>query len=101
MAKISSIERNKKRERLEEKYRGKRQDLKALAKESYARGEIPWEIQYKLQLIPRNANPTRLRNRCRMCGRPRSVYRRFGLCRLCLRKFAMLGYIPGLRKSSW
>lgn len=101
MAKVSWVEREKKRHKLEQKYRAKREALKALAQAAYVEGKIPWDVQYKLQVIPRNASPTRLTRRCRMCGRPRSVYQRFGLCRLCLRKFAMLGYIPGLRKASW
>ena len=101
MAKISLVEREKKRRQLEKQYRGKRVELKELARVAYAEGRIPWEIQYKLQEMPGNSNPTRLRNRCQVCGRPRSVYKSFGLCRLCLRKFTMLGYIPGLRKASW
>lgn len=101
MAKVSMIERGKKRRRLESKYREKHDQLKELARVAYTKGEIPWEVQGKLQKIPRNASLTRLENRCQVCGRIHSVYRRFGLCRLCLRKYAMLGYVPGLKKSSW
>jgi small subunit ribosomal protein S14 len=54
-----------------------------------------------LQNLPRNAHRTRLCKRCRLCGRPRGVYKKFGMCRSCLRKFAMMGYMPGLEKASW
>ena len=101
MAKLSMIERDKRREKLEKKFRAKRQELKKLAREAYTKGEIPWDVQRQLQKIPRSANPTRIRRRCKVCGRSRSVYKKFGLCRLCLRKYAMLGYVPGLKKSSW
>ncbi len=101
MAKQSIIARNKKRQRLEEKYRPKREELKRLRREAYVKGEIPWEIQQQLQSIPRNSHPTRIQSRCRVCGRAHAVYRKFGLCRLCLRKLSMSGYIPGLRKASW
>jgi small subunit ribosomal protein S14 len=101
MAKLSVIERNKKRILLEKKYQNKRQELKKLARESYAKGEIPWEIQQKLQVLPKNSNLTRVQKRCNICGRGRGVYKKFGLCRLCLRKYAMLGYVSGLSKASW
>jgi len=101
MAKTSVVERNKKRQRLEKKFRAKREDLLKQRAELFKKGEIPWEIQLKLQKLPKNSNFTRQRNRCRLCGRPRGVLKKFGLCRLCLRKFAMWGYMPGLEKASW
>jgi small subunit ribosomal protein S14 len=101
MAKVSLVEREKKRRRLEKKYHAKHDALKEAAQAAYVEGKIPRDVQYKLQSIPRNASPTRFKRRCNVCGRARSVYRRFGLCRLCLRKFTMLGFIPGLKKSSW
>jgi small subunit ribosomal protein S14 len=101
MAKTSVIERDKKRVCLIKRFTAKHDKLRKLAQEAYAQGEIPWDIQYKLQALPKNANRTRLRTRCNICGRPRAVYKKFGLCRLCLRKYAMMGYIPGLRKASW
>lgn len=101
MAKLSLIARDKKRSKLEKKYQTKRAELKELARKAYIRGEIPWEIHKQLQALPRNSHFTRVRKRCRLCGRPRSVYRKFSLCRLCLRKFAMQGFIPGLVKASW
>ncbi|HLB57195.1 MAG: 30S ribosomal protein S14 [Gammaproteobacteria bacterium RIFCSPHIGHO2_02_FULL_42_13] len=101
MAKTSVCERNKKRQCLESRYRVRRDELKKVAREAYAKGDIPWDVYARLQKMPRDAHRTRIRNRCRLCGRPRGVYRRFGMCRMCLRKYAMLGYIPGLVKSSW
>lgn len=101
MAKKSSIARNKKRIRLEKKFMNKRAELKKQAQAAYAKGEIPWEIQHELQALPKNSHRTRISSRCRQCGRPHAVYRKFGLCRLCLRKYAMQGYVPGLVKASW
>lgn len=101
MTRLSLVEREKKRQRLKEKYKDKIKELKLQAKAAYIKGEIPWEVQRLLQEIPRNANVTRGQRRCLICGRPRGVYKKFGLCRLCLRKFAMMGYIPGLVKASW
>ena len=101
MAKISMIERNKKRIRLSNKFRAKREDLKKQAQAAYAEGEIPWEILHKLQTLPKNSYPTRIQRRCGICGRPHAVYKKFELCRLCLRKYVMKGHVPGLRKASW
>ncbi len=101
MAKKSSIARNKKRIRLENKFQKRRAELKTLAQEAYAKGEIPWDVQNELQSLPRNSHRTRIVNRCQQCGRPHAVYRKFGLCRLCLRKFAMQGFVPGIVKASW
>ncbi len=101
MAKLSVIEREKKRICLEKKYRSKRSELKKLAKQAFVNGEMPDEVFYKLQKLPKNSARTRLQRRCRLCGRPHGVYQRFCLCRLCLRKYAMSGYIPGLKKASW
>ena len=93
--------RDVKRIRLEAKFRVKRAELKDQAHEAYVRKEIPWDVQGILQTLPRNSHHTRIRCRCRICGRPRSVYKKFGLCRLCLRKLAVWGFIPGLLKASW
>jgi len=101
MAKTSVIERDKKRRYMEKKVRAKRKELLKQRAEAFKQGEIPWEIQLKLQKLPRNSSPTRLQRRCRLCGRPRGVLRKFGLCRACLRKYAMQGYMPGLEKASW
>lgn len=101
MAKKSVKARTAKRVLLEKKYRAKRQNLKTQVQEAYVRGEIPWEAQQQLQKMPRNSHPTRIKRRCRLCGRPRSIYKKFGLCRLCLRKYVMKGCVPGLVKASW
>ena len=101
MPKTSVIARNRKRDKLEQRYRTKREELKALAQQYYVKQEIPWDVQRKLQSLPRNTHRTRVCKRCRICGRAHAVYKKFGLCRLCLRILAMSGYVPGLVKSSW
>ncbi|MBU0456153.1 MAG: 30S ribosomal protein S14 [Pseudomonadota bacterium] len=101
MAKKSRIARNEQRKIAEKKFRAKREALKLKRAEAYKNGESPWNIMLALQKLPRSSNPTRIRRRCNLCGRSRGVYRKFGLCRECLRKFAMQGYIPGLTKASW
>lgn len=95
------IARGKKRIHLETRFRAKREALKKQAQIAYAQGEIPWDVQRALQNLPRNSHHTRTGFRCHICGRPRAVYKKFGLCRLCLRKLAMGGHIPGLVKASW
>ena len=101
MAKISITEREKKREKTVRKYAQKRQALKAIIADRSASDEERWEAQLKLQALPRNASPVRLRRRCGQTGRPRGVYRKFGLGRNKLREAAMRGDIPGLMKGSW
>lgn len=101
MAKTSMIERELKRAGKVKKYASKRDELKAIVNSKTASDEERWEAQQKLQSLPRDASPTRLRNRCRVTGRPRGVYRKFGLARNKLREAAMRGEIPGLVKSSW
>jgi len=100
MAKKSMVERDRKRDRLIAKYAKKREELK----EAFAKAENQQEkleIHRKLQQLPRNSNPTRHRNRCWDTGRPRGVYRDFGLCRHSLREMAHQGLLPGVVKSSW
>ena len=101
MAKLALINREKKRTKLVQKYAKKREDLMAaIADESL--GEVErYEARLKLQALPRNANPTRQRNRCQITGRPRGVFRKFGLCRNKLRELAFAGEVPGLIKASW
>ncbi|MFA6272836.1 MAG: 30S ribosomal protein S14 [Patescibacteria group bacterium] len=89
MAKLSSIARQKRREKLVAKYAAKRKEL------------IEAGDQEGLRLLPRDSNPTRLHNRCFMTGRPRGFLRKFGLGRLAFRKLAHEGKIPGLTKASW
>ena len=101
MAKLSSINKNERRKKLVKKYAGKYARLKAIADdESKDHGER-LIARLKLAEIPRNANPTRVRNRCSTTGRPRGYYRKFGLCRVELRDLGNKGMIPGLTKSSW
>lgn len=101
MAKTSIIEREGKRQKIVEKYAAKRASIKAIIASSASSDEARWEAQIQLQKLPRNANPCRLRNRCRVTGRPHGVYRKFGLGRIKLRENAMKGFIPGLVKASW
>lgn len=113
MAKKSIREREEKRELLVSQYQAKRADIKSQLSACYADlvnvegdlGSVYEKIdglQRRLDTeIPRNATPKRLRNRCRLTGRPRGVYRKFQLSRGMLRKLAMTGLVPGVRKSSW
>ena len=101
MAKVSMIEREKKRAKIVNKYSQKRADLKALIKDREISEEERWDAQMKLQSLPRNANPVRQQRRCRLTGRPHAVYRKFGLCRNKLREHAMQGHVPGVVKASW
>ena len=101
MAKLSTINRELKREALVKKYEPKRKALLAIINDSRLSDEERMEARLKLQQLPRNASPTRLRNRCEITGRPRGTYRKFGLARSKLREAAMRGEIPGLVKGSW
>ena len=101
MAKLSMIEREKKRERTVAKYAVKRAALKAIIKDLQLSDEERWDAQEKLQKMPRDASAVRLQNRCQITGRPHGVYRKFRLGRNKLREAAMRGDIPGLKKSSW
>ena len=95
------LARERKREKTVAKYRDRRAALKEIVNNRALSDEERWEAQMKLQQLPRNANPIRLHRRCGVTGRPRGVYRRFGLGRNKLREAAMHGNIPGLKKSSW
>jgi small subunit ribosomal protein S14 len=101
MAKLSLINRQLKRETLVKKFSGKRQALTAIVNDSKLSDEERMEARLKIQQLPRNANPTRLRNRCELTGRPRGTFRKFGLARNKLREVAMRGEVPGLVKASW
>lgn len=101
MAKLSSVNKNERRKKLVKKYAAKYAKLKAIADdESLEEGER-LIARLKMAEIPRNANPTRVRNRCATTGRPRGYYRKFGLNRIELRNLANRGMIPGVTKSSW
>ncbi len=95
------VQRELKRAQLVKKYANRRQELKAIIRNPEASDEERYEAQLKLQQLPRDSSPVRMRNRCRVTGRPRGVYRKFGLARNKLREAAMRGEIPGLVKSSW
>ncbi|KPJ93523.1 MAG: 30S ribosomal protein S14 [Gammaproteobacteria bacterium SG8_15] len=101
MAKLSIIEREKKRERTVAKYAAKRAELKRKLKDPNVTDEEKEELRKKFNALPRNASPCRLRNRCRLTGRPHGYYRKFGLARTKVREAAMRGDIPGLVKASW
>ncbi|MDH5179284.1 MAG: 30S ribosomal protein S14 [Gammaproteobacteria bacterium] len=101
MAKISMIEREKKRIKTVKKFADKRSALKAAVKNPNLGYEERMEAQRKLQQLPRDASPSRIQRRCRVTGRPHAVYRKFGLCRNKLREAAMRGDVPGLHKASW
>lgn len=101
MAKLSMREREKKREKTVARYAAKRQALKAIIADREASDDERWDAQVRLQKLPRNASPVRLQRRCGQTGRPRGVYRKFGLGRNKLREAAMRGDVPGLLKASW
>jgi small subunit ribosomal protein S14 len=101
MSKLALINRNEKRKKLVAKFAKKRDALQAIVDDPKASDETKYEARLKIQALPRNANKTRIRNRCALTGRPRGVYRKFGLGRNKLREFAMRGEIPGIVKASW
>ncbi len=101
MAKVSVIERNKKRQRVVMRWQKRRTELKAIIKSAASAPEQVEEAIENLKKLPRNASPCRLRNRCALTGRGKGYYRKFGLGRNKLREYAMAGDIPGLVKSSW
>ncbi|HSC66473.1 MAG TPA: 30S ribosomal protein S14 [Cellvibrio sp.] len=101
MAKLSMIEREKKRANTVAKYADKRARLKATIANPNTSDEDRWEAQVQLQKLPRDASPVRKQTRCRLTGRPHAVYRKFGLSRIKLREHAMKGDVPGLVKASW
>ena len=101
MAKMSMINRERKRQKTAQKHAAKRAALKAAVRDLSLPDEERWEAQQQLQKLPRNASPVRQVRRCNLTGRPHAVYRRFGLSRNQLREAAMRGDVPGLVKSSW
>jgi len=101
MAKLALINRQQKRVQLVAKYAKKRATLESIIDSPRMSDEDRYAARLKLQQLPRNANPTRLRNRCAITGRPRGVYSKFGLGRNKLREYAMRGEIPGIVKASW
>jgi small subunit ribosomal protein S14 len=101
MSKLALINRQEKREKLVAKYAKRREALQAIIDNPKVSDEDRFAARLKLQELPRNANPTRLRNRCALTGRPRGYFRKFGLGRNKLREYAMRGDIPGVVKASW
>jgi len=101
VAKKSMIARDNKRENLFTRFFVVRSQLKQQAKSQAISLEDRQNAVVKLRRLPRNSSPVRLQRRCQQCGRPKSVYRKFGLCRICLRTALMSGQVPGGRKASW
>jgi len=101
MAKLSLINRDQKRRKLVKKFAKKREELEAILNNPKASEEVRFAARLKIQQLPRNANATRLRNRCALTGRARGYFRKFGLSRNKLREFAMRGEVPGVVKASW
>ena len=101
MAKKSSVAKNEKRMKMANKYYVKRMELKKIILDPKSSYEDKQAAFAKLRKLPRDANPTRVMNRCRVTGRPRAVYRKFGLSRITLREMASEGLIPGMTKASW
>ena len=101
MAKTNMVEREKRRAKIVRKYAARRAQLKELIRSPKTAPEERLAAQAKLQSLPRDASPSRQRNRCAITGRSRGVYRKFGLSRVKIREVAMRGEIPGLTKASW
>ena len=101
MAKLSSIEKNKRRERLVKRFAAKRAKLKEVASNKALPPEERFAARLKLSELPRNSSPNRVRNRCELTGRSRGNYRKLKMCRIKLRELASHGLVPGMVKSSW
>ncbi len=101
MAKKAMVEKNKRRERLVKKTAGRRERLKAIANDNDLPPEERYRARIKLAEMPRNGNPTRIKNRCDVSGRPHAFYRKLKMSRIALRELGSQGLVPGLVKSSW
>lgn len=101
MAKLCMIEREAKRRETVAKFAAKRAELNAVIADASATGEAKAAARAKLQALPRNSSPVRMRNRCALTGRPRGVFRKFGIGRSKLRDLMMSGQVPGVVKASW
>jgi len=101
MAKKAMVEREKKRQRLAERYAARRAALKEIARDESLPMEERFKARLKLAKLPRNSSPTRLHNRCQLSGRPHAYYRKLKISRIALRDLGAQGQIPGLVKSSW
>lgn len=101
MAKLALKNREAKRAKLVAKYAEKRAELISIIENVKLSDDERMQARLKLQLLPRNSSPVRQRNRCALTGRPRGVFKKFGLCRNKLRDIAMRGEVPGMSKASW
>ena len=101
MAKLAVKLRNEKRRKMVDKFKTRRAQLQEIIHDSRASDEAKEEARLKLQKLPRDSSPVRIRNRCALTGRPRGVYRKFGLARNKLRDLALKGEVPGVIKASW
>lgn len=101
MAKKSSIEKNKNRQATVKSFQPKRQKLNNIIKDKSLPAEERFKATIKLASLPRNGAKIRLRNRCEITGRPRGYYRKFKMSRISLRELSLMGFIPGVTKSSW
>lgn len=101
MAKLALINREDKRRKTVAQFAKKREALMAIISDESQSDVARYEARLKLQQLPRNASPSRLRNRCQLTGRPRGVFRKFGMCRNKIRELAFKGEIPGVVKASW
>jgi small subunit ribosomal protein S14 len=101
MAKVSMVEREKKRQDLVKKYAAKRAALKEIASDDSLTMEDRFKARLKLAKLPRNSSATRLHNRCGLTGRPKAYYRKLQMSRIALRDLASVGQVPGMVKSSW
>ncbi|OPB31462.1 MULTISPECIES: 30S ribosomal protein S14 [unclassified Bartonella] len=101
MAKVSAVEKNKRRERMVKRYAARRARLKAIVMNQEILLEERFKASIQLAGLPRNSAKVRIRNRCEVSGRPRAYYRKLKMSRIALRNLGSLGYIPGIVKSSW
>jgi small subunit ribosomal protein S14 len=101
MAKTSQVLRDERRRKLIARYAEKRAALRRQLKDASLSMEEKFEVQDAFAKLPRNSCPTRLNRRCRVSGRSRGIYRKFGISRIALREMTLRGELPGMRKSSW
>ena len=101
MAKLSAVNRNKKRIKMSKKFEKKRKKLKQIIMNKKLSLEERFRAQLKLSKMPKNSSKTRIRNRCELTGRPHGVYRKLKISRIALRELTLSGKIPGMIKSSW
>lgn len=101
MAKLSSINKNLNRQKKVDRFKNRRQELKQKLMNREASFEERMEVAFKMAELPRNSSKVRVRNRCKVTGRPRGYHRRFAMSRIALRELGNFGLIPGLIKASW